>query len=225
MRYIQKSAPPSSLIQVVKNGLQGYEELPNTVKKDIQRQLLQDQGGLCAYCMKRIDLNSIQIEHYFPRHPQNPDDAEKGKRLSLDFKNLLGVCDGGKSMGYDGKNLTCDAHRGNAPLTVNPLNRESIRKIKYSHDGTIYSDDESVNHDLNETLNLNSEAANLARNRKSVLDRFIQSYIMKKYANKRITKEEWHHLYEKTQSRDQDGNLLPYVGILEYFIHKKFNTK
>lgn len=88
-----------------------------TMVKDIVKgSLFAEQGGLCAYCMRRMQPGTMQIEHYLPR--SSSDDA-----ATIAYGNLPGVCPGDK--GYAEKFQTCDAHRGNTPLTVDPLKRRN----------------------------------------------------------------------------------------------------
>lgn len=89
---------------------------------------------------------------------------------TLNFKTMLGVCHGNSLIpGTKEEGKTCDAHRGNIPLTVNPYDINSIRKIRYTTDGYITSDDEDIKIDVQETLDLNCRASSLSENRKTVL--------------------------------------------------------
>lgn len=174
MILIQRGKEPGSLLQYRKSSPDAcYEELPQKPREDIRRQMWVEQGKLCAYCMRKINHPSdVRIEHYKERHPQDGDyDAAE----TLDYKNMLGVCYGNSlSKDKEGKNvkpedMTCDAHRGNKPLTVNPYDINSIRKIRYTSDGYITSDDLNIKKDVEETLNLNCLASSLPEIRKEVL--------------------------------------------------------
>lgn len=166
VHIVKKKEPPSLLIEK-RNGLSDYGDLSSATKKAVQISLLEEQGYLCAYCMKRITPKHMQIEHYIPQHPTN---REYAPALSIDYHNMLAVCTGNKGSARGFDQLTCDQHRGNRPLAVNPLDMISIEKIKYKSDGTIYSDDANVELDLNEALNLNCSTALLKQNRKAALD-------------------------------------------------------
>lgn len=119
--------------------------------------------------MKRIDSPSVvRIEHCRPRHPQG--EEEHNKKATLDFKWMLGVCYGNSlERGVKPEDKTCDAHRGNTELTINPFDKRSVKKIKYRADGSIYSDDVEINKDVTETLNLNCQALSLPQTRRNVL--------------------------------------------------------
>ena len=161
----------------------------------------------------------MQIEHYIPQHDQQ---GNYNEELSVDFHNMLAVCPGGKSarvVSYD--ILTCDQHKGNQTLAVDPRSKYSVDKIQYKKDGTIYSTDSDINHDLNEVLNLNCNASLLPQNRKSTLDRFLKS-LMIKYGDRQITKSEWKKLRSKYSASDENGLLYEYVGIIYSYIDQKY---
>lgn len=122
--------------------------------------LLDEQGSLCAYCTRRVSVNTAHVEHIVPQgEAAGTDDP-----LSLDYTNLLAVCDG---LEGSEEGLTCDRARGNAPLTVNPLNPETLENIRYRRDGEMLADDRAVDLDVTKTLNLNHPL--LVRNRRAAL--------------------------------------------------------
>jgi uncharacterized protein (TIGR02646 family) len=58
-------------------------------KDDVKKILIHEQRGLCAYCMRRIRMDShSRVEHWMP--------LSKDKDRALDYNNMLGVCDGGE---------------------------------------------------------------------------------------------------------------------------------
>lgn len=177
------------------------------------------QKHLCAYCMRKIDNPSVvRIEHCRPRHSQ--DEQEYDKKATLDFKWMLGVCYGNSLVrGVKPEDKTCDAHRGNTELTVNPFDELSVRKIKYKTDGRIYSDDADINKDVTETLNLNCEAVSLPETRKRVLME-EKSRIMRKCKGK--SQDAFIRELERTyEGLVQKRNLTPYCGIIISWIESK----
>ena len=78
---------------------------------------------------------------------------------------------------------TCDTHKGNAIISVNPLNSDSIAKISYGYDGKVKSDDSDIEQDLNDTLNLNVEK--LKRNRLEAWNH-MRARIARKNLNEQI---------------------------------------
>ena len=120
-------------------------------KKNVKTVLIHEQKGLCAYCMKRIRMDShCRIEHLVP--------LSADKEKAIDYNNMLGVCDGGeKVVGQRGYNLCCDAHKKETEISTSPLNKAQMDKISYKPNGTIYTEpkDEAMEKDINETLLLN----------------------------------------------------------------------
>ena len=104
-------------------------------KKALRECLLEEQHGLCAYCMKRITNNGqvTSIEHWTP--------LSKNKNTALDYNNFLAVCKGGADMCLDSKErriLCCDAHKADAvDLTISPFDRNMMDHIAYDSNGVI----------------------------------------------------------------------------------------
>ena len=172
----------------------------------------EEQRCLCAYCMRKIKVPSVvRVEHCRLRHPH--DEQEHDKKATLNFKWMLGVCYGNSLVkGVKQEDMTCDAHRGNTELTVNPFDELSVRKIKYKSDGSIYSDDADINKDVTETLNLNCQALSLPQTRKSVL-MAVKNRIRKKCKGK--SQDAFIRELERTyESLVQERNLTPYCGII-----------
>mgnify|MGYP001779535371 FL=1 len=221
MIVIKRGKEPNSLLKFRKeNPDADYEtDMPTDVLKDIREQMWEEQRCLCAYCMKKIEAPSVvRIEHCRPRHPQ--DEQEHDKKATLDFKWMLGVCYGNSLVrGVKPEDKTCDAHRGNTELTVNPFDEMSVRKIKYKADGSIYSEDAEINKDVTETLNLNCQALSLPQTRKNVL-MAEKNRIMRKCKDK--SQDAFMRELERTYiSLVQERNLTPYCGIIISWLESK----
>lgn len=220
MIVLRRGKEPNSLLQFRKQYPDAdYEDMPSHVLKDIREQMWEEQKHLCAYCMRKIDNPSVvRIEHCRPRHSQ--DEQEYDKKATLDFKWMLGVCYGNSLVrGVKPEDKTCDAHRGNTELTVNPFDELSIRKIKYKTDGSIYSDDADIDRDVTETLNLNCEAVSLPETRKRVLME-EKSRIMRKCKGK--SQDAFIRELERTyEGLVQKRNLTPYCGIIISWLESK----
>lgn len=200
MFLIVKRAEPRELVharmalRTTSGAMNNYEGLDGMTRRAVVDSLLTEQGYLCAYCMRRIG-DDAKIEHYLVRHPTSayrenmrafmasgsmsgdfdPDydaDAE-----SLDYRNMLAVCDGGSGGPLSAH--TCDVARNDGayqsqPLCVNPLSPVSMDKVRYSSNGRIWSDDQAVDHDLEQVLRLNG-GHSLMANRKAALDKLRQN--------------------------------------------------
>ena len=213
MIYIQKGEEPHELIEYKK---QEYAYFDGAPKASIRKKLLEEQGCLCAYCMRRINEESMKIEHWYPENQL--DDVG-----SLDYKNMLGVCEG-HIAGQDGKNDTCDAQKKSEIITVNPLIKETLKTIKYkSKSGEIYSDDPDIQRDLDVTLNLNSKGHRLSQNRKEKLDAVIFEF------KRKIPKGQWpktkmkKFIYDYSM-KDDEGQKKEYVGIVEWYFNRKIRN-
>mgnify|MGYP000655252347 CR=1 FL=1 len=105
MILIKKFPAPSDLETLKKEaeeqGLSdkdGYAKLRNPLKTQVRNLLMQEQGHLCAYCMRRIpdirileedvDLSDVYIEHWQARSAVGDTTENKG----LDYRNMLAVC-------------------------------------------------------------------------------------------------------------------------------------
>lgn len=210
MLYIKKGHEPEALIQAKREGLRHYDDMTADVKDIVKRSLFAEQGELCAYCMRRLRLETMQIEHYTPRSIS--DDA-----TTIEYSNLLGVCPGNK--GAAEKSQTCDAHRGNTPLTIDPLKPASVALVQYLPNGKIYSNDKNINRDLQVTLNLNCMQAYLPQNRMAALN-VLKQKIYTDCAGQTASKAYLQNLYD-TLAQGKNGVLNEYLGILLCYLVKR----
>lgn len=97
----------------------------------------------------------------------------------------------------------------------NPANLAHIieKMVRYRTDGTIVSDDATLDRELNAVLNLNLPL--LRNRRKAVLDGFIASL-----GTGKITSGQWERLARKWGG-DDAGELPPYSRVVAYWIHKR----
>lgn len=210
MIYIQKGPEPTSLTEYKK---QQYAYFDGCNKEDIREKLLQEQGDLCAYCMKRIDKDHMKIEHWYP-------EDRLSEKERLDYRNMLGVCEGHID-GQKGKEDTCDTQKGNQLITVDPRDIRTISEIKYkSKSGEIYSDNVEIQKDLDKTLNLNSRGHRLPQNRKDTLDAVIFE-LSKMYPKGNWTKEKLESFIAEYSKKDVKGQKKEYLGIVLWYLNKK----
>lgn len=226
MIYIVKGKEPAKLRVYKKDKNASYKDFSKAKgKEDVQVALLEEQGYLCAYCMKRINFDSIRIEHHIPQS-----DTNTGKELELSYQNMLGVCEGKINFSStdtipENLKVHCEANRGNKDLTVDPKEISTINLIKYTANGEIFSSDPEINIDLNETLHLNIQI--LKTNRKKILEAIIDALIIK-YKTKDWTKPIIAKELEKWQSKsidkiDNKQKFREYCGIARYNLQKRLN--
>lgn len=220
MRYIRKGSEPESLTQYKMESnayFDGYDR-----KDDVRARLMEEQGFLCAYCMRRIkNISDVKIEHIVPQSS-----LKENPRKALDYRIMVGVCYGNEKKGRGKNCLTCDAHRGNKDIEVTPLDENIIRQIKYDSDnGYIESDDSAINESLDKILNLNYDGpdAYLPQNRKAALEACKNklSSMQKKGLWTRRNLERILQMYE---SADEEGKLIPYSGIAIWYIKKRLKN-
>jgi uncharacterized protein (TIGR02646 family) len=160
--------------------------------------------------MSRIKLAEMKIEHWQPQ--------TKYTSGQLDYRNLLGACMG--NQGARPQNQHCDTKKGDSEITINPIegDKNCENLIKYRPDGKIYSDDVSVNHDLNETLNLNLEF--LKKNRKVALDAVL-AQLRKKFPNTNWTTTIRQKIINELSDKDGNGYYSEYCQIAIWYLKYK----
>lgn len=220
MKRIIKGTEPPCLLKYRQTEDANYDDY--RPKEPLKRGLLAEQGYICCYCMQRISIDNMEIEHNKPQ-ADNP-------HLQLDYKNLIASCSGNRGQGK--KNLHCNARKGdyegthrNYTMNLNPVdsNKNCENQIKYSSTGKILSicDDETINHELNEVLNLNYQT--LRENRKIALDVVID-VLNRKFPNKTWSQEALKKKVEELSSKDADGRYSPYCQYIVWYLSKRLNN-
>ncbi|MFS7385172.1 retron system putative HNH endonuclease [Rahnella inusitata] len=205
MREIKKRPEPRELTQYRSNG--GHYNGPNftPVKNAIRESLLREQGYLCAYCMARITLENMKVEHWACQ--------ANNSQLQLTYSNLLGCCMGGE--GEKLENQTCDSRKGNKILKFNPSRAQDriTTLIKYNGQGKIYSTDEEFSTQINTVLNLNK--IRLVENRSHIL-KSLRSELESK--GRTCTRSEIRRLFDRNMALNSSGHLKAYCGLIEYYL-------
>ena len=135
MKYIEKNQPPKEFIDWQNSANENWQPSWNNFQKPqktlVHQSLLKEQGFICCYCGRRIDLADSHIEHFKPRN-KYPD-------LQLDYANLLASCQG-ESEAPPPTPVHC-GHKKDAwyeeNLMVSPLNRNCTEFFRYTDDGQI----------------------------------------------------------------------------------------
>lgn len=211
MIKITKEREPNEWIEVRTTPGMNYEDAP---KEALRLSLLNEQGGLCAYCMSRLEYipgktTSTRIEHLKSRAKS----IEEGKEEeTLAYSNMVLCCNGD----IDGSgNFHCDKSKDDQTISFNPFDQAVIDTISYSSkDGTIKSSNNNYNREFNDILNLNHPR--LEVNRLAVLKALIDE-IGKKTWRKKDIMNKLHYYSSKTAK----GQFHPYCGIIIWFLNKK----
>ncbi len=124
MRKINKSHEPNGLCFHRSQPHADYDNIPPETKTDLKRSLLMEQGYLCCYCMDRVDITTMRIEHWQCQSRFSP--------RALDYTNLMAACSGNE--GSSEREHHCDVQKKDSDLCLNPSNaldhdRLSIRYL------------------------------------------------------------------------------------------------
>jgi len=212
VRTIKKGREPPSLREHRNSGGR-YETYTRT--DDVRDALLRDQGHICCYCMRRIALRSMKIEHW----ASQSEHADS----TVDWTNLLGACPGGA--GEPRAKQHCDTYRGKTPLTVNPLDRsqQCERLIRYLSNGEMRSQDRAIQRDIHETLNLNNEQ--LQRNRGAVLSALLDRLKRVEPRPGPWPSDMLERELEAWRRPNKEGQLREYCQVAIYLLEKKLKRK
>jgi uncharacterized protein (TIGR02646 family) len=137
MKYVQKGGPPHGYRQWCRDvhgtDNEDYREIPAGIKAVLLVALVQEQGGICAYTMKRIDKDTSHIEHIKPESLCRDDT----KGSDLDFANVV-AC-----FPRDGMRRACrygaqkKDNWWDATLFVSPLDPACERRFHFNREGEI----------------------------------------------------------------------------------------
>ncbi|MDP3432458.1 MAG: TIGR02646 family protein [Bacteroidota bacterium] len=220
MKQIEKGREPKRLEEHRAKG-GDFDGLP---KDELRRQLLNEQGYICCYCMKRIPqtMSREQIEKNYPSskiaHVLSQDNHSNQQ---LNYQNLLIACNG--NHGQPIKVQTCDTFQKNKDFHFNPAGRRNIEEfIKYKANGEIYSDDEFLNRELVEVLNLNT--FDLKRIREGHYKFYRE--LIEREGKSRQGKDIQKRFYESEKQKllsQQEGKFFEYCMVGVYLLNKRLS--
>ena len=99
-------------------------------RRKLREELLKEQGYICCYCMKRINLDSSHNEHFWPK--------EVFRDRDMDYKNLFASCQGveildeDKHCGHRKKNWWEDS-------MISPTHPDVEKMFRNSVSGEVHS--------------------------------------------------------------------------------------
>ena len=174
MKYIQKTGCPHSYsewcAEVAGTNKSDWREVPSAQKELILAAMIAEQGGLCAYTMRRIDNNSSHVEHIKPRSLCLQD----LRGSDLDYANLLACFPRHDVKGQPryGARLKDNWWDNDGAEFVSPLQPTCERVFRFKLNGEI----EAVNNRTQaittiDVLGLNHRS--LTEDRKRVIEEFI----------------------------------------------------
>lgn len=206
MRKISKNKEPNAWLQYRLTSDATYQSTP-----ELRQSLLEEQGYLCAYCMRRIpgkDSNSNEdsrIDHILSRS-NNPD-------LSLSYSNMVICCPGAIN-----SNFHCDKSKGENNISFDLFDDNFINTISYkTRTGEITCSNPTHNDEINKVLNLNHPL--LMSNRLHVIKGIKISLTQKKWTKNELTKQ-----LKKWASKNTHGQFYPYAGIVIWYLTQKLEN-
>jgi uncharacterized protein (TIGR02646 family) len=143
MKLIEKNGCPPDYTHwcrsVAGTEQEDYEEIPKKCKNTLKAVLLEEQGFICGYTMKRIDQDNAHIEHIKPQHVCKVEKRGLKLGLDLDYGNMI-AC-------YPEKNNKGEplygAHKkgkwweNNGIDFISPLDNSCQRSFRFDLDGKI----------------------------------------------------------------------------------------
>lgn len=192
---------------------------PTDVKDEIRKSLIQEQGYICCYCMKRITLSygTTKIEHFKPRKIYNGSNGKPNLKLSYD--NMLLACTG-MELDEQGNNIfCCDTKKDDSELFyVNPLNENIENVFYYTKDGEIKSHNENIQNEIDNVLNLNNQKLKEYRKKKYS---YAKQIIEKAEEQKKCSLGFLNDMRKKWYEVDSDGMFKEFCMVVVYLIDKK----
>lgn len=205
MRNIQKNMRPAIGEILLKS--ETFDQLDGQTKQELRDDLVAEQFHLCCYCMGRIEPTHLKtkIEHNKPQSIY-PD-------LVLNYSNLLAACNGN-----DGNPLPqqhCDTAKGDREISKNPATDNVEALIEYKLDGTICSNNQEFQRDINSVLNLNHPT--LIAQRRAMIDS-IKDSIGGDFPNRRPGQNQLLNYITKFSSPNEKGQLKPFSQVVIWYL-------
>jgi len=213
MKYIEKSDEPQELFEYKQTPGVCFEGMPSEVKIPLKIKLVTEQGYLCCYCGKRIEIDpSTILEHLKCQNNY----AE----LELCYNNILASCDGGQG-DRSGKSKKekkhfpdhCDAKKDDHYLKLTPLDDDCEDRFTYGSDGRIYGENDDAQRAI-EILGLN--CLTIINRRKAV----IEAYIELSQLDPAPSKEYWNSKIRDNSTLNKDGKYPEYCFAAKYYIRR-----
>lgn len=213
MRKITKTHPPKQLLNWLKENESLDRSYGALQGKDahaaLKKFLLKEQGYLCAYTGRKVDLSDTHVEHIKPQ--------TKCKNLEdVEYRNMLACfpADGGdKSHGYG---APMKGGNWDEDLFVSPCSEDCERRFTYSWKGKISetdADDEGAKDTIG-LIHLNHE--NLSKMRHKA----IMGFFGFSPRAKSLSTDDAKALLPKICTSDNSGHLCAFCFVLKQLLPK-----
>lgn len=204
MRRIEKNSEPKEWTAYRLTPGVDYQAIP-----ELRSSLLEEQGYICAYCMRRIPANDLsypentRIDHILSR--------DKHDDIKLDYKNMVVCCPGAIDSIFH-----CDRSKGNRDVSFDLSDQAFIDTLSYStKDGTIKCTVPRYDTEINDVLCLNNSL--LKKNRRATL----MGVVRQLGKNDTWRRYKINELLKEWDTKDETGKYKPYNGIVVWFLKKK----
>lgn len=174
--------------------------------------LLEEQGYICCYCMKRIEGWDSHIEHFIPRGIKNiAPHSVMAHDVELNYKNMFESCNG-----EHGDWTHCGRFKDNDsnPMILSPISDHIEKRFCYELDGSI----DAVKSDDGDAMTtiriLNLDSAELKRHRQTAIFTALDD-------------PDWpeckERLIEQYMGRDESGAFTPYCMAIVWVMQNLFD--
>ena len=207
--------------------------------RQVKRQILHDQYGLCAYCEINIKLtdeedrvDDFRVEHF---HPKTGTETEE-RNYHLEWKNMLGACHGGSQprvaeadyrFSKMKEDRSCDVPKGGKSINteiLNPLQIPAKEKL-FSFDsfsGAMSVDGENCPEMLrkkaeNTIAELNLNAPRLKRLRLAVIE-VLQEQVAELAAQDIPVEEAMEQLARELLVPNSEGGYPAFFTTIRWFL-------
>jgi|688.fasta_scaffold35067_1 uncharacterized protein (TIGR02646 family) len=224
MRYIKKQQTPPKFTEWKAQANEAWQpfwnskstNFQNPQKEIVHKSLLKEQGYICCYCQRRIDLNNSHIEHFKPK------DENYYPELSLEYTNFLASCQKEKInietseekiREYGEIPVHCGHAKGNwydEKLTVSPLLQNCTDYFRYTEAGEILPSEDP---DKNEAAKVTIEKLGLDK-----LNDKRQAVIKGLFGEEKLSKEEIEIFINNLDQRNPEDQYDEFCNVLIYVL-------
>lgn len=212
MKHVTKGQPaPEFEVWKVSddpNWAPGYGDLQNPQKRKLHESLLSEQGWVCCYCGRQIDLHDSHIEHFRPQ--------ERYASSALNYENLHASC---IRETQPGTPLHCGHAKGagfDEALLILPLNAHCESRFAFTLDGNIIPSDAADAQAAYMVALLRLDIAFLRNRRGSEVRNVFDPAFLET-----VTTQELEKLCESFRARDAQGKEQSFGHVLARFAEQR----